>query len=405
MTKIKETRFEYSEKQGDFLFSDARFVFFVGGIGSGKTAVGAVKAVTKILEGKSGLIISPDYPHFIRSTWPEFSKWCPWSAVTYHNKTEKRMEFDTGAVVWYGGIDDPDSFRGPNVNWFFFDEGARKRDRKAFDVLAGRIRIGDKPQGWVTTTPAGRRHWLYDVAVKQDFSKAQENGQEMVKLVHASTIENSPNLDPMYYTSLQASYSGRFLQQELEGMFVDVGVGMVYEEFGPENITTDADYDESRGPVEWAYDDGISQNPRVILFIQRDDDGTAYVFDELVHLKHLAEMCIGEALDRGYSHPDIAIGDPSAVDMKMRLRQADIVARTMKSDVKEGIKLVRRIIRDGNGQCHMKVHPRCESFIREFGEDYRYPASGSISVADKPVKEDDHTADAFRYWASMRMKR
>lgn len=392
------------------MLSDARFVFFVGGIGSGKTAVGAARSIQKISQGKSGIIVSPDYPHFVRSTWPEFTKWCPWSWVTYHNKTEKRLEFDTGAVVIYGGIDDPDSFRGPNSNWFWGDELARKRDRKAFDILMGRIRVGDDPQGWVTTTPAGRRHWLYDIAVKQEFDADLVGDVKLVELIHASTMENAPNLDPLYVASLKAAYTGKFFAQELEGQFVDIGEGVVYENFSRSNISTDADYDAERGPVELAVDDGYASSPRVILFIQVDDDGVINVFEEIYHVKHLADTCIGEAKDRLASYDEdayfeIAAVDPSAAQLIGSLRQADIPARGVKVNVIEGIKHLMRFVRDGDGVVRLRIHPRCKNLISEMSEGYRYP-EGSDGRGDvKPVKADDHGPDALRYYTHLRMRR
>lgn len=406
--------FRATPSQSRFLRSRARFVFFVGGLGSGKTAVGAVKALMKIQEGKSGLIVSPDYPHFSKSTWPEWSRWCPWHRVVEHHKTEKRMVFDTGAVVWYGGIDDPDAWRGPNVNWFWFDEGARKRDRKAFDVLCGRIRIGRDPQGWVTTTPRGKHHWLYRVAVKQEFSAELRKAFEeagagpLVEMVQSSTRENAANLDPLYLASLEAMYSGKYAEQELGGKFVSFE-GLVYEEFGEDNITERADYRPERGPIELAYDDGYT-NPRVILFIQRGDDGSVYVFDEMYHVKHLGQTCVSEALElvKRYAGPDarpeIAVGDPSAAELREAFRRADVVARGAKCEVVEGIKVVRRMVRDGTGRVWLRIHPRCRNLIEEM-ESYCYPDPESNRDVEKPLKQHDHGPDALRYWAWLRWRR
>jgi len=49
--------------QEPVLLSDARFLGVFGGIGSGKTAVGSVKAIKKLVEG-DGIIVGPDFPSF-----------------------------------------------------------------------------------------------------------------------------------------------------------------------------------------------------------------------------------------------------------------------------------------------------------------------------------------------------
>jgi hypothetical protein len=101
---------------------------------------------------------------------------------------------------------------------------------------------------------------------------------------------------------------------------------------------------------------------------------------------------------------DIAVGDPSAVELAASMRRADIPARGAKCEIVEGIKRVRALVRGAAGQCRLLVHPRCKNFIREMGEDYRYP-DGSEGRSDiKPVKENDHGPDAIRYWAWLRAR-
>src|SRR3990167_5095677 len=44
--------------------SNARFIAYVGGRGSGKSCTGAQKALTKIMKGENGAVLSPDFQHF-----------------------------------------------------------------------------------------------------------------------------------------------------------------------------------------------------------------------------------------------------------------------------------------------------------------------------------------------------
>ena len=224
----------------------------------------------------------------------------------------------------------------------------------------------------------------------------------------ASTEDNKKNLDPAFYASLRLVYTGKFAAQELEGEFVDVGQGRVYEDFDEHNITEDADYDPERGPVELAYDDGFT-NPRVFLLIQHTEDAI-YIFDEQYHRGHLPEQCVQEVVEKvkrytGGALPEIAIGDPSAVELKHRLRLANVPARTPKKcPIVDGILLVRRFIRDGEGKRRLFVHPRCKGLIEEMHE-YHYPEAQRHDALDVPVKENDHGLDALRYWVWMRKRR
>lgn len=396
--------FKPNPSQLKFLQSKARFLLFSGGIGSGKTAVGTVKAVTKLNQGLDGIVVAPDFPHFAKSTWPQMERWFPWSRCVNrhldHPYTQKKvLEFDvrgTVARVYYGGIEDEDAWTGPSINWFFFDEGGRKRTRAAFDVLAGRIRVGDRPQGWVTSTPNGKNHWMYEVFVKGVFpaevlQAMHELGYDgpIVEYVSASTIENRENLDPMYYHSLLGLYSGTLARQELNGEFVSTA-GKVWEDFGQENVTEQADFIPGV-PVEWWVDDGFTKgHPRVILFVQVVPPDI-HVFDEYVAYYEHGEDSVAAALAKGWPAPAVAYIDSSAAELRSRIAAKDIDVVKATHDVMEGIKHVAPFIKNGRGERHLLFHPRCTFAISEIPQ-YEYDETGT-----RPNKTDDHVADCLRY--------
>src|SRR5512146_1526856 len=80
---IKSTGIEYvpNEEQEKFIKSTAARVAIFGGRGSGKTACGAQKALLKIKEGKTGLVLNADFENLRTSTWPELRQWIPWDMV------------------------------------------------------------------------------------------------------------------------------------------------------------------------------------------------------------------------------------------------------------------------------------------------------------------------------------
>jgi len=404
-----------SAQQRDFLLSRARYAAFIGGTGSGKTAAGAVKAVTKIARGQDGAIVAPDFPQLAKSTWPEFAKWCPWSYCTNahldHPYTQKKvLTFEVNrkvVTVYYGGIEDESSWAGLNINWAWGDELARKRTRRAFDVLAARIRIGPQPQLWITTTPAGINHWLYDVFVKGIFDDRtlkilRESGYEgpIVERFHGSTDDNRENLDDLHYLMLKGMYSGRYAQQELHGEFITME-GAVWEDFitDPDdpnsNVTEDAEYIPGL-PVEWWVDDGYTRgHPRVILFAQ-EVPPFVNVFDEYVAEYEVAEVSIVNALQQLTTHapditPSVAYVDSSAAEFRRRLWDAGIDTVAASHNVEEGIKHTASWIRDGDGVAHVRFHPRCEFAIQEI------KAYVIDENTKRPRKESDNAADAMRY--------
>lgn len=412
--------FEANPTQGLFLQSKARFVGFFGGVGSGKSAAGSIKAIMKVLDG-DGIIVGPDYPHFSRSTWPELAKWLPWSRVVnrnlnHPNTSTKVLRIQTPKGlhnIYYGGYEDASSWAGPSVNWVWADEFRRKPTRQWFDVLAGRIRVGENPQLWMTTTPKatlkGRRHWLYDVFVAQKFNQETLEAfrgadQKLVEYFTASTEENASHLDPLYLASLRGLYAGKYAQQELGGSFIQFE-GQVYEEFSEDgdgsNVTEAAEYTKGI-PVEWAVDDGFTAgHPRVILMAQVVPP-YVNVFCEYVATFELPEKSVRNALGMSYPKPSVARVDSSAAELIQRLWDEGIDTHRGSHDVDAGIAHLRAFIRDGNGQVHLRFHPRCTFSIAEI-QAYAYPdavesgISESSLRASRPLKESDNAADALRY--------
>jgi len=400
--------FKAHPAQERFLLSSARYVGLIAGIGSGKTAAGAIKAIQKIQQNEDGIIVAPDFPQLSKSTFPEFMKWAPMShcinAHLDHPFTQKKqLIFEINgvrSVVYYGGIEKESGWAGPNVNWAWFDEAARKRTRKAFDILAGRIRVGKNPQLWITTTPAGVNHWLYDLFSGAIFDPAahkimQEMGWKgkIVEFFTSSTEDNKDNLDPFHYQMLMGMYSGRLAQQELHGQFVtmeDVVWEMFDSRVGGRNITEDAEYHHGV-PVEWWVDDGFTEHhPRVILFAQIIPP-YVNVFDEYVARGELAEDSIDNALSKGYAKPSVALVDSSAAEFISRLWRKDIDTVRATHDVEEGIKRVASWICDGNNVGHVRFHPRCTYSRKEIPSYARNPTTGKV------IKENDHVADCLRY--------
>lgn len=400
-----------SSAQRDFLLSEARFVAFVGGVGSGKTCAGAVKSVLKLDGGYDGAIVGPDFPQFAKSTWPEFAKWCPWSRCTNkhldHPYTQKKiLTFDVRGkevTVYYGGIEDPHAWAGPNLNWVWMDEAGRKKTRKAFDVMAARIRLGPQPQLFITTTPNGVRHWLYEVFVQGLFDPAvmkaiRDSGfaGKVVEYFHGRTKDNRHNLDDLYYLTLTGMYDGNLSQQELEGAFISME-GRVWENFQeqptPErpysNVTPEAEY-IGGVPVEWWVDDGFTRgHPRVILFAQVIPP-YVNVFDEIVVEYEVAEETIRRALDKPYPRPSVAYVDSSAAELRHRLWDADIDTVSATHDVAEGIKHTAAWICNAQLEAHLRLHPRCSYSIAEV-------QAYVVDERGRPVKAHDNVADAIRY--------
>jgi len=164
----------HHELEREVVYSDRpTYLLVKGSEGSGKSVLGIIKALNRVKRGCSGAVISPDFPHLRKSAWLETRRWIPWDQVVEkHRYMESeawqpyspfRIVFKNNASLEIGGIDEPGSWEGPNINFAWMDEMRRKKEADALKVLAGRVRIpgpgGIPPQLFITTTP--RKHWLY----------------------------------------------------------------------------------------------------------------------------------------------------------------------------------------------------------------------------------------------------
>jgi len=230
------------EQQKLFIDAPQRFVLFRAGRGSGKTASGAQKALRKIKKGLSGAVINPIFSDFIDSTWQEFKQWLPWDMVVPSHKHRIRdewipnkpfrMSFNNGAFVICKGLKNPESARGPNINWAWYDEGRNDPNGLAWKNLISSVRVGENPQAWCTTTPVGISHWLYAFFEEGDVGEdvmeiLKEMGLgkgDLTSSFHGSIEDNKDNLDPLFYASILSSYpTGYLREREIFGNYSDAG--------------------------------------------------------------------------------------------------------------------------------------------------------------------------------------
>lgn len=203
-----------------FVESDSpRYGLLKGGEGSGKSVAGIIKALERLRRGMNGIMVSPDFPHFKRSLWMEFVRWCPPTALIEKDRYRLApgwepsepftLTFVSGAVLLCGGIENPASWEGPNVNFVLFDEARRHKDPLALKVLDGRIRIqgrqGEPPQLFMTTTP--RKHWLFEYfgPLITDGPDPYEAFKRAAMVVTLRTLENESNTFDGYATQRSSS--------------------------------------------------------------------------------------------------------------------------------------------------------------------------------------------------------
>ena len=137
-------------------------------------------------------------------------------------KSERKLVWPNGCIaIAYAG-EEPERLRGPQNHRAWVDELAAwrnvKKRKAAIDNLLLGLRLGDKPQVYISTTP-----------------KPVEILRELVKdpqcvVVGGSTYDNLDNLAEAYERTVIAKYEGTTLgAQELDGMLLDEVPGALWK--------------------------------------------------------------------------------------------------------------------------------------------------------------------------------
>jgi hypothetical protein len=342
-----------------------------------------------------------------------------------------------GGVIALRNLDDPDKYAGAEFAVIAVDELTRNKVR-TFNTLRGSLRwpglSGDDLKFVSASMPTGiGKVWVRELFIEKKMPEGLEGNEKDFVYIPGRPGDNS-YLDESYWHMLR-TLPEPLRKAWLDGDWYVTFEGLVYSNFSGEENLLEADWqpelDEETGlpvhEVELAFDDGYV-DPRAILFIIRTPT-EIFVFDEIYISKELPEASIRRIKDRMITHfgpmledtlepmldedeeeiplilPSIAVGSPEAKVLQRQLRVANIPTRKPKlKNVIEGISHVRQLIEDGNGYRTLKVHPRCTNFISELTEGYLYPEEGTRKDEEKPVDGNDHACDAFRYWASARVR-
>ncbi len=128
-----------------------------------------------------------------------------------------RLEWPNGAVSWLFSAEEPDRLRGKQHMKLWCDELAAWREPDAFDQALLGLRLGDKPQAVVTTTPRPTKI----------IKSLAADGDTIV--TRGSTFDNRAHLARTFFERITARYQGRPIgRQELMAEIVDETPGALW---------------------------------------------------------------------------------------------------------------------------------------------------------------------------------
>ncbi len=238
MTTITPT---FNRPQSEFLARTEKFKAFVAGFGSGKTWVGCGgigKHFYEFPRVNAGYF-APSYPQIRDIFYPTVEEsLADWGLrcrvrVANHEVEVYRGRTYMGQVLCRS-MEDPGSIVGFKIGHAMVDEIDTMAMNKATDAwrkIIARMRYnveGLRNGIDVVTTPEGFRfvYGAFVRAVREKPENAAHYG-----LVQASTYDNEINLPDDYIPSLLASYPPNLIDAYINGQFVNLQTGTVYQPY------------------------------------------------------------------------------------------------------------------------------------------------------------------------------
>ena len=244
--------FTPTQFQDQFLRGDKRYVGFISGVGAGKTYAGIIRTFLNMEQwnpGEMGAIVAPTRQMIVNVIIPEMRELGLLNRWDYNSSysDEPGLHAPNGSRALLLSADNKktiERLRGLNLAWAWIDERTAVDDR-AKEILMQRLRTGEYRNLFETTTPKGRDgtyefYVQHEDTVEKSFAGATVyETDDRLAIVGVPTDAN-PNLPDDYKQAMEADMPEEIRQQEVQGLFVEVGGGVFQREMfqyeNPEGI-------------------------------------------------------------------------------------------------------------------------------------------------------------------------
>jgi hypothetical protein len=189
-------------------------ILLIAGRQGGKTRISTLMCILELsFSGVYGWITAPTYRDLTDFVEPTFFKQIPQSWVDEGDwsASDRILTLPNKSLVAFRSLEDPESARGPTLDFFFMDEAA-KVAKRAWEAANPTLAI-KRGVGMFSTTPAGE-DWVYD-----DLWGAAEKKEPGWWATRYKSIDN-PIMSPAYIESQRRQMSAEMFSQEYEADFV-----------------------------------------------------------------------------------------------------------------------------------------------------------------------------------------
>jgi hypothetical protein len=418
-----------SLRSGEF----PRAVSVIGGIGAGKSVLGAWYACSRAKQDPQsrGLITANEYGQLETSTTIALAEFCDRFNVPLSPKGDTPEEtakmicarrlctlYNAPVLVLsankFGGTTtkSKQGARGLQVRWAWCDEWAYA-DKSAWETLNGRLGRGEGtlPGQAVITSSINRNHpfnWVYDTFSDPDRSPEL---QQLYKAIRCLTADNN-SLDPDYLRSLEASYTPELAALELRGEYISATEGLIFRYFkrtahidggikyNP-NLPLHLSFDFNHSPACAIAAQSIGNSLLVLrewYFLNSD------TFELAEAVGNWAKSLPGTITPYGVpANPVFVYGDASGSARSSNSKTTNWAIVTSEL---QGLRWTQRwgssnpsvvdTIHSCNSlffQNQVFIHPDCKELVKDF-EALKWDSKGGI---DKTDIARSHLVDSFRY--------
>jgi hypothetical protein len=371
------------------------------GYGAGKTRALCAKAVmlAAVNQGFIGCVMEPTGP-LIRDIWQtDFEAFLEAYDIPYTFRASPLPEYmlhlpggDTKILC--RSFENWSRIIGLNLAWVLADEidtVTPSIANKAFPKILGRLRSGNVRQFGAASTPEGFR-WMWNT-----FGSDEAKQRPDRHLIKMRTADN-PHLPPDFIERLEANYDPSLLRAYLDGEFVNLTTGQVYDRFDRAKHVTTTVPDISREPVRVGIDFNVGNMSAVIAvrlgsgLLVIDEIAGAHDTDALAQ-----EIRRRHPQQQVYIYPDASGGSRSTNASQTDIQILESYGMSNQSPrsnppVRDRVAAVQALLENGKGQVRLQVAQGCKRVI-ECLELQCYSDKG------EPDKDAgfDHMNDALGY--------
>jgi hypothetical protein len=371
------------------------------GYGAGKTRALCAKAVhlAAVNQGFIGAVMEPTGP-LIRDIWQnDFDDFLESYDIPYTFRASPLPEYvlhlplgDTKILC--RSFENWTRIIGLNLAWVLADEidtVAPSIASRAFPKILGRLRAGNIRQFGAASTPEGFS-WMFNTFASEDALARTDR-----KLIKMRTQDN-PYLPPDFIERLQANYDPNLLRAYLDGEFINLTTGTIYDRFDRAKhvITELPDIDDE--PLRVGIDFNVT-NMSAVIGIR---SGNGLVIIDEISGAHDTDALGAEIRRRYPDHRIYGYPDASGGNRSTNAAQTDIQIlgtygisnQSPKANppVRDRLAAVQALLENGKGEIRLRISHTCKRMI-ECLELQCYTEKGD---PDKDAGHD-HMNDALGY--------